>query len=287
MRPTEFDYFSPGTLEEAVGLLKKYDEEAKVLAGGQSLLPLLKSRVTSIPYLVDIGNIDSLTYITRNDRALLVGSTTKVSALENYGKFGKSLNIIQEATRGIADPLIRNMGTVGGNIAHGDPGNDLPPVLMALDGSVTVTGPSGSRHVNARDLYLDSYTTVVKGNEIITEVQFPDWGSRSTGSYIKFKKPAGDFSVAALAIQLKLDKNGMCERFGSAIASVGPTSIFLKEASKTIVGSKITPKVMEDASEAAAKEINPPPDRNGTAEQKRELVRKMFIEGTRKSLRKM
>ena len=98
MRPTEFDYFAPGTLEEAIGLLKKYDDEAKVLAGGQSLLPLLKSRVTSIPYLVDIGNIDSLTYITKNDKALLVGSTTKVSALENYRNFGKNFEILITGT---------------------------------------------------------------------------------------------------------------------------------------------------------------------------------------------
>jgi carbon-monoxide dehydrogenase medium subunit len=287
MRPTEFDYFSPGTLEEAVGLLKKYDDEAKVLAGGQSLLPLLKSRVTSIPYLVDIGNIYSLAYITRNDRSILVGATTKVSSLENYSNFGKSLRILREAVKSIADPLIRNMGTVGGNIAHGDPGNDLPAVLMALDGSVTVTGPAGSRHVSARELYIDSYTTVLKGNEIITEVQFPDWGSRSSGTYVKFKKPAGDFSVAALAIQIKLNRDGLCERFGSAIASVGPTSIFLKDASNVVVGTKITPSIIEDASEAAAREISPASDRNGTEEQKRDLVRKMFIEGARKSLRKL
>ncbi len=287
MRPTEFDYFSPGTLEEAVGLLKKYDDEAKVLAGGQSLLPLLKSRVTSIPYLVDIGNIYSLAYITRNDRSILVGATTNVSSLENYSNFGKSLRILREAVKNIADPLIRNMGTVGGNIAHGDPGNDLPAVLMALDGSVTVTGPAGSRHVSARELYIDSYTTVLKGNEIITEVQFPDWGSRSSGTYVKFKKPAGDFSVAALAIQIKLNRDGLCERFGSAIASVGPTSIFLKDASNVVVGTKITPSIIEDASEAAAREISPTSDRNGTAEQKRDLVRKMFIEGARKSLRKL
>lgn len=287
MRPTEFDYFSPGTLEEAVGLLKKYDDEAKVLAGGQSLLPLLKSRVTSIPYLVDIGNIYSLAYITRNDRSILVGATTKVSSLENYSNFGKSLRILREAVKSIADPLIRNMGTVGGNIAHGDPGNDLPAVLMALDGSVTVAGPAGSRHVSARELYIDSYTTVLKGNEIITEVQFPDWGSRSSGTYVKFKKPAGDFSVAALANQIKLNKDGLCERFGSAIASVGPTSIFLKDASNVVVGTKITPSIIEDASEAAAREISPTSDRNGTAEQKRDLVRKMFIEGARKSLRKL
>ena len=287
MRPTEFDYFSPGTLEEAVGLLKKYDDEAKVLAGGQSLLPLLKSRVTSIPYLVDIGNIYSLAYITRNDRSILVGATTNVSSLENYSNFGKSLRILREAVKNIADPLIRNMGTVGGNIAHGDPGNDLPAVLMALDGSVTVTGPAGSRHLSARELYIDSYTTVLKGNEIITEVQFPDWGSRSSGTYVKFKKPAGDFSVAALAIQIKLNRDGLCERFGSAIASVGPTSIFLKDASNVVVGTKITPSIIEDASEAAAREISPTSDRNGTAEQKRDLVRKMFIEGARKSLRKL
>jgi carbon-monoxide dehydrogenase medium subunit len=287
MRPTEFDYFAPGTLEEAIGLLKKYDDEAKVLAGGQSLLPLLKSRVTSIPYLVDIGNIDSLTYITKNDKALLVGSTTKVSALENYRNFGKNFEILKEATASIADPLIRNMGTVGGNIAHGDPGNDLPAVLMALDGSVTLTGPEGQRHVKARELYLDSYTTAVKGNEIITEVQFPDWGTRSSGTYIKFKKPAGDFSIAAIAIQLKVNKDGLCERFGSAVASVGPTSIFLKKASEAMVGSRITPNAMERGAEAAAGEINPTADRDGTVDQKRELVRKLFIEGTRKSLRKL
>jgi carbon-monoxide dehydrogenase medium subunit len=287
MRPTEFDYFAPGTLEEAIGLLKKYDDEAKVLAGGQSLLPLLKSRVTSIPYLVDIGNIDSLTYITKNDRALLVGSTTKVSALENYRNFGKNLAILKEATASIADPLIRNMGTVGGNIAHGDPGNDLPAVLMALDGSVTVTGPEGQRHVRARDLYLDSYTTVVKSNEIITEVQFPDWGTRSSGTYIKFKKPAGDFSIAAIAIQLKVNKDGLCEKFGSAVASVGPTPIYLKRSSEAMVGSKITPMAMEKAAEEAAGEISPTADRDGTVDQKRDLVRKLFIEGTRKSLRKL
>lgn len=287
MRPTEFDYFAPGTLEEAIGLLKKYDDEAKVLAGGQSLIPLLKSRVASIPCLVDIGNIDSLTYITRNDRALLVGSTTKVSALENYRNFGKNFEILKEATASIADPLIRNMGTVGGNIAHGDPGNDLPAVLMALDGTVTATGPGGQRHVKARELYVDSYTTTLNGNEIITEIQFPDWGTRSSGTYIKFKKPAGDFSIAAIAIQLKVNKDGLCERFGSAVASVGPTSIFLKKASETVVGSKITPTVIEKAAEAAAGEISPVADRNGTVDQKRELVRKLFIEGTRKSLRKL
>jgi len=273
MIPAAFDYHRPGTLDEAVKLLSSHGDQAKVLSGGMSLLPMLKLRLASFAHLVDIGRIPGLDYIKEEGGFLKIGAMTRQAALERSELVRTRYPILADAVPLIADPLVRNRGTLGGNVANGDPGNDQPAIMLALRATFVARGPKGERSVPAGQFYKGLYSTALAPNEILTEVRIPAPPPRSGGAYAKLKRKTGDFAVAAAAVQLTLDGKGAVERAGIALTNAGLTPVDAADAAKYLVGKKPDEKTIAEASRMAAAKSSPSADRRGSVEYKKEMAR--------------
>src|SRR4029453_9159260 len=204
MIPAPFDYHAPKTLSEAIALLQRHGDEAKVLSGGQSLLPLLKLRLGAAAHLVDIGRIPDLEYIKEDGGYLKIGGRTRESALEGSELIKSKYPILHDPACVIADPLVRSRATVGGNLAHADPANDHPATMLALGADVTATGPKGQRTIKIGEFFTGIFTTALAPDEILTEIRIPIPPPRSGGAYVKMERKVGDFATAAVAVQLTL-----------------------------------------------------------------------------------
>jgi len=286
MIPAAFDYHRPATLEEAVKLLAQHGEEAKVLSGGMSLLPMLKLRLASFAHLVDIGRIPGLEYIKEEGGFLRIGAMTRQAALERSDLIRSKYPVLADAVPLIADPLVRNRGTVGGNVANGDPGNDQPAIMLALGATFIARGPKGERSVPANQFYKGLYATALAPNEILTEVRIPAPPPRSGGAYAKLKRKTGDFAVAAVAVQLTLDGKGAVERAGIALTSAGVTPVEAGDAAKFLVGKVPDDKTIVEAAKMAAAKSAPGADRRGSVEYKREMARVLTTRALRKAVQR-
>lgn len=273
MIPAQFDYHRPGTLEEAVGLLTRYGSAAKVLSGGMSLLPTLKLRLGSCEHLVDINRIAGLEYIKEDKGFLRIGANTRQAALERSEIIQSKFGILVDAVPLIADPLVRNRGTIGGNLANGDPANDHPAIAIALGAELVARGPKGERAIPAGKFYKELFVTDLKADEILVEVRLPLPAPRSGGAYRKLKRKTGDYAVAAVAVQLSLGGNGAVTHAGIALTNVGPTPIEAVEAQKFLIGKVPDDKALADAARLAAKAASPSVDRRGSVEYKKEMTR--------------
>ncbi len=273
MIPAAFDYHRPGTLDEAVKLLSSHGDQAKVLSGGMSLLPMLKLRLASFAHLVDIGRIPGLDYIKEEGGFLKIGAMTRQAALERSELVRTRYPILADAVPLIADPLVRNRGTLGGNVANGDPGNDQPAIMLALGATFVARGPKGERSVPAGQFYKGLYSTALAPNEILTEVRIPAPPPRSGGAYAKLKRKTGDFAVAAAAVQLTLDGKGAVERAAIALTNAGLTPVEAADAAKYLAGKKPDEKTIAEASRMAAAKSSPSADRRGSVEYKKEMAR--------------
>lgn len=276
MYPRRFEYFSPRTLHEASSILRKYKGDAKVLAGGHSLIPLMKLRLASPKYLVDINRIDGLDYIKKTRNHLRIGALTRYYEIEDSDVIKECCPIIAEAVRTIGDAQVRSRGTLGGNLSHADPANDLPVVMLALGSNFVVKGLSEQRFIKASEFYTDLFTTVLRNGEILTEARIPLSSSKSAGSFQKFERRCGDFAIVSAAVQLALDDEGRCEYAGIGLGAVGPTPIKAKEAEKLLLGRKITEDTMLAAAEKCKEISSPTSDLSGSAEYKRQMV-KVFV----------
>jgi carbon-monoxide dehydrogenase medium subunit len=273
MIPASFDYHAPGSLPEALALLSRYGDEAKVLSGGQSLLPLLKLRLGQAGHLIDIGRIPGLEYIREEGGMLRLGGRTRESALEASEVIRSRYPILFDTARVIADPVVRNMATVGGNLAHGDPGNDHPATMLALGAQVVATGPKGERVIPIEQFFLGLFRTALKNDEVLTEIRIPTPPARSGGAYVKLERKVGDYATAAAAAQLTLDGKGAVERAGLALTNVGPTPVKAVDAEKFLVGKRPDEATLQEAAQRAAKASSPTADRRGSVEYKREMAR--------------
>jgi aerobic carbon-monoxide dehydrogenase medium subunit len=273
MIPAPFDYHRPGTLDEAVALLARYGESAKVLSGGMSLLPTLKLRLGSYAHLIDINRIAGLDYIKEEKGWLRIGAGTRQSTLERNELVKTKYLLLADAIPLIADPLVRNRATFGGNLANGDPANDGPAIAIALGAELVLKGRNGERTVAANRFYKSLYTTELKADEILTEIRIPVPPAKSGGAYKKLKRKTGDFAAAAVAVQLTLNAKGAVERCGMALTNVGPTPIEALDAAKSLAGKVPDEKGIADAARLAAKAASPSADRRGSVEYKREMVR--------------
>ena len=274
MLPPRFDYVAPKTLQEAIGLLKSGGEGSKVIAGGQSLIPLLKLRLAAPAVLVDIGRIPGLDYIRESDGFLRLGAMTRMADVESSELLKGKYPMIHDASALIADPIVRNLGTVGGNISHGDPANDLPAVMLAMDAEFAAEGPSGVRTIRAREFFLDTFTVALGHEEILTEVRIPTPSSRSGGAYLKVEQKAADFATAGAAVFLRLNPRGECESLGIGLTAVGSRAIEATKAEEALRGRKPTDRgAVDRAASLAAEASDPASDIRGSAEYKRRLVR--------------
>ena len=273
MIPASFDYHAPRSVPEALELLGRLGERAKVLSGGQSLLPLLKLRLGEVGHLVDIGRIPGLEYVEEKDGALRIGGRTREAALERSEVIRARYPILFDTASVIADPIVRNLATVGGNLAHGDPANDHPATMIALGARVVATGPKGAREIPVEDFFTGLFETALAQGELLTEIRIPAPPPRSGGAYRKLERKVGDFATAAAAVQLTLGAGGEVERAGIGLTNAGPTPVEAKEAERWLVGKALDDATIAEAARLAAKAANPTADRRGTVEYKREMAR--------------
>ena len=273
MIPPVFDYHCPKTLEEAVALLTRYGDSAKVMSGGQSLLPMLKIRLASTEHVIDISRIERLAYLREANGRLEIGACTPESALEESELIRSRYPILYDTTRVIADPLVRNRATVGGNLAHGDPANDHPATMIALRAEVVAIGPRGERVIPAVQLFRGLFSTALQPDEILTEIRVPTPKGKSGGAYVKLERKVGDFATAAAAAQVTLAAGGAVERVGLALTNLGPVPIQAAAAEQYLTGKAPSDQAIAEAARLAADAAQPSADRRGGVDYKREMAR--------------
>lgn len=273
MIPRSFEYHSPRTLDEAISLLQKLGPDAKLLSGGQSLIPMMKLRLVSPEHIVDINRIPNLDYIAENNGHLRIGALTREHELESSDVVKTRFPILSDTAKVIADPLVRSQATVCGNLAHGDPANDHPATMLALGATVVATGPKGQREIPIADFFPGLFTTALEPEEILTEIKIPFPPPRSGGAYLKLERKVGDYATAGVAVQITLDDAGTCTRAGIGLTNVGMTPIKATQAEASLVGKKLDDASIQQAAELAASESQPMDDIRGSADYKRDLVR--------------
>jgi carbon-monoxide dehydrogenase medium subunit len=271
MIPASFDYHAPATLPDALKLLTQHGEDAKVLSGGQSLLPLLKLRMASPGHVVDIGRIPGLDYIKEEGGYLRIGALVREADLEASDVIRSRYPILADTAAVIADPLVRNLATIAGNLAHGDPANDHPATMLALGAEVVATGPKGQRTIPMAAFFKDLFTTALEPNEILTEIRVPAPPARSGGAYVKLERKVGDFATAGAAAFVVLDGGGAFESVGIGLTNAGLTPVKAVAAEKHLVGKKAD--AIAEAARLAGEAANPSADRRGSVEYKKEMAR--------------
>ncbi len=267
MIPAEFDYTKPGTLEEAITALSDGGEDAKLLAGGHSLLPLMKLRLAAPSLLIDIGGLSGLSGIERQNGDWRIGALTRHAELERTPDLG----VVAKAAGTIADPQVRNRGTIGGSLAHGDPASDLPAVLLACEGSVTVQGPGGQRTIAAADLFQDYMQTTIGADEVVVEIRTPaldGWGF----GYQKFNRRSEDWAMVAVSAVVKAN-GGVCEDIRVGLTNLGSVPLRAGAVEQALRGQSLSAESIAGAAAQAAEGTNPPADLNASADYKRHLAR--------------
>jgi aerobic carbon-monoxide dehydrogenase medium subunit len=277
MYPARFEYFAPESVGEAVSLLAERGDDAKVLAGGQSLIPLMKLRFAAPGALVDVNGIDALRGIEQREGHLRIGALVRHRDCERSELLRGRYGVLGTAAPQISDPLVRNLGTVCGSLAHADPQGDWGSALLAANARVVAEGPSGSREIPLSELFLGPFTTTLEPTEVLTEVRVPDPGPRAGGSYLKLERKVGDFATAAAAVQLELDGSGRIGRAGIALTAVGATNMRAERAEQVLAGAEPGDAVFAEAARLAAEEAQPQADHRGSVEYKRNVVR-VFVE---------
>jgi len=275
MIPPAFEYLRPNTIPEAIALLQQHGEDAKILSGGQSLIPMMKLRIARPGYLIDINRISGLSYIKEEGGFLKIGGLTREAELESSAVIRAKYPILLDTAHVIADPQVRNLATVAGNLAHGDPANDHPATMLALGAQVVATGAGGERIIPIEEFFLSLFSTALQPEEILTEIRVPAPPARSGGAYFKLERKVGDFATAAVAAQVTVDANGAAQKVGIALTNVGPTPIKAKKAEDFLRGKKLDEANIRHAAQLAADDAQPSSDLRGPAEYKKGLVKEL------------
>jgi carbon-monoxide dehydrogenase medium subunit len=284
MIPAAFEYHAPTSIGEATKLLVRLGDEAKVMSGGQSLIPIMKLRLASPGHIVDINGIPGLASIKEADGYLRIGALTRESDLEHSDIVRVRYPLLFDTCQVIADPVVRNLATVGGNLAHGDPANDHPATMLALDALVVAVGPGGERTIPVASFFTGPFTTALRAGEILTEIRVPSPPPRSGGAYVKLERKVGDFATVAVAVQLSLGADGTCDRVGIGLTNVGSTPIKAGGAEAVLKGKRPDAATIKRASELAAGASAPSADLRGSVEYKKDLVRVLTARALRKAV---
>ena len=262
MIPPSFDYHAPRSIGEALSLLSSLGGEAKLLAGGHSLLPMMKLRFAQPAHLIDLNRIPDLRGIREEGTELVVGAMTTEADLIGSSLVRSKVPLLAEGAASIADPQVRYKGTIGGDISHGDPGNDHPALMLALDASFVLTGPKGQRRVKADGYFLGVYETQLAADEILTQIRIPIPAGGSGWSYQKLKRKTGDFATAAAAVVLQM-KGGNIARVAIGLTNVAPTALRAHDAEAALTGQPLNEKSLGEAARLAMSICNPTPDQRG------------------------
>ncbi len=286
MIPGEFEYFAPRSLDEAVALLVEHGEEAKLLAGGQSLIPAMRYRLALPETLIDLNKVEGLSYIREEADALAIGAMTRESDLEEADLIQEKYPMLADAARVIADPVVRHMATVGGNIAHADPANDHPAVMLALGARVVAAGPGGRRVIPIDDFFTGLFENALADNEILTEIRIPKPAANSSGAYVKMERKVGDYAISAAAVQLTVEGN-VCTGARIGLTNVSPVPMRATAAEQALIGRALDESAIAAAGAAAAAECDPSPDLRGSVAYKRDITRVMVKRAVQRALERM
>jgi carbon-monoxide dehydrogenase medium subunit len=280
--PAAFEYFAPATLDEALDVLGRYDDgDAKVLAGGMSLIPVMKLRFAAPRALVDINRIGGLDTLAEEDGRLRIGALVRHKACERSDLLKGKYGALGDAAPLISDPVVRNLGTVAGSLAHADPQGDWGSVMLAVRAEVVARGPDGERTIPIDEFFQGPFTTSLQPNEIVTEVRVPAPG-RAGGTYLKLERKVGDFATVGVAVHVTMS-NGTVEQAGIALTGVGPTNIRAAEAEEALTAQALDDDAIDEAARLAAAAAQPRTDVRGTEEYKRNVVRIFTTRGLRKA----
>jgi len=273
--PAEFEYLTPRTIDDALALLVRHGEDAKLLAGGQSLVPMMKLRIASPRYVIDVNRIEGLAGLRRVGDRLVMGALCRHADVQASPIVREHLPLMLDAVNQTADVQVRNRGTVAGSLAHADPAGDWPAALLALDTHVTIASPRGARTTPLEAFIVDAYTTTLAADEMVTEVSVGIPGPRSRGAYVKFEKRAGDFAVASAGVQIELDGD-RCASLAVSLGALGATPIRARAAEALCEGQQISEGLISRAVELVRDAAQPFDDTRGSVDYKRHLSGVLF-----------
>jgi carbon-monoxide dehydrogenase medium subunit len=283
MIPPSFDYAVPKTLNEAIALLGG-NPEAKVLAGGHSLIPMMRYRLASPALLIDLNRLEGLSYIREEGGWLKIGAMTREADLDESELIKSKYPLLADTARMIADPVVRNMATVGGNLAHADPANDHPATMLAYGAQVVAAGPKGTRTIPITDFFKGTFETSLAHDEVLTEIQIPARKAGDGGCYLKVERKVGDYATAAVAAQVSLDANGNCSYVGIGLTNVGAAPIKATAAENSLRGKAPTDDAIRAAAALAAEAADPSADPRGSVEYKRSLVKTLTVRALKQAV---
>jgi carbon-monoxide dehydrogenase medium subunit/6-hydroxypseudooxynicotine dehydrogenase subunit alpha len=279
LKPARFQYDDPRTLGEALGLLAEHGEDAKVLAGGQSLVPMLNFRLAQPERLIDVNRIGELAYVQRREGVLRIGALTRHTVLERSKLVAENWPLLTEAMRWVAHPQIRNRGTVGGSVAHADPAAELPVAFAALDARFTARSLRGDRVIPWEDFFVTHLTTTLEPDELLAEIEVPKLPERSGYAFTEFARRHGDFGLGGAAVMLSMDSSGACERASIALLAAAPTPLRARKAEDVLRGVKVDAESAAAAARAAVEGIEPTGDIHGSSEYRIHLIEALVRRG--------
>jgi carbon-monoxide dehydrogenase medium subunit len=283
--PGSFDYLVAHSIEEAVGLLDQHGEDAKILAGGQSLIPLIRFRLARPSVLVDINRVPGLEYVQEADGTLHIGTMTREAELDSSSLIRNRYPILYDTSTMVADPVVRNWATVGGNLAHADPANDHPATMLALGARIVAVGPAGERELPIESFFTDiPFETALHSNEMLKEIRVPAPVQGSGGAYFKLERKVGDYAIAGVAAYITLDGSGNVSYAGIGLTNVGQVPIKARAAEQSLLGKPLDDASIHQAADLAAAASQPTSDTRGPAEYKRGMVRTLTVRALRKAL---
>ena len=273
MIPAAFDYIAPRTLDEAMRALATHGEEAKLLAGGHSLLPLLKLRLANPKLLIDLGRIPGLSAISQQNDQIVIGALATHYQIESSELLKKRCPLLPETAREIGDVQVRNRGTIGGTLAHADPSADWPAATLALGGELRLRGPRGERRIAAEEFFIGPLTTAIAPDEILTEIRVPAFALRCGSAYLKRAQQASGFAIVGVAVWLRVDAKGRCEEINIGVTGLGDKPFRARAVEARLRGNKLTPKLIEASAAQVADGIDPLEDLHAAAPFRAHLAR--------------
>jgi len=273
LTPKDFEYFVPSSVNEAISLLSKYGDEAKALAGGQSLLLLMKLRLAEPKYLVDLKKIQGLSYIKEDSEVLSIGAMTRHADIESSDIIARKWPILFDTAKAIGHTQIRNRGTIGGSLCHADPSADWLPAMLVQDAEFIVSGKDGTRSVNAREFFIGAFSTVLNSQELMTEIRIPSPKNGTVGSYLKLSMGPGDFAIVSVAIQMTFGDDDICQDVALALGGVNEMPFRSAEAEDALRGKHIDGNAVLAAAEGAFKSVSPISDLRASADYRKRMTR--------------
>lgn len=272
MQARSFDYVRPQTMAKAIQVLGEFGSRAKVLAGGQSLIPVLKLRLANPRVLVDINDLPGLAFIEERGDRLRMGALSRHRDFERSKLVRSKYPILADAAASLGDPQVRNLGTIGGSLAHADPASDWGTALLAFEAELIANGSNGARTIPIDRFFKDPFTTALRPSELLTEIRIPKSGAGDGGAYLKLKRKTGDFATVGVAVQLGLDAKRNVAGVRIGLAAVAPTPVRAPKAEQALIGKRAGPAAFAEAAKIAAREADPSSDLRGSEEYKRAMV---------------